>query len=204
MTASVPSPHRRLLVPGSCRRENISHGMIDQVEGTHLDRFRVGGLSVNPDFIDYEPAEQAIAATGADIRWGGEEAYYCRRTPDGNGDYICCPEKQRFPKEHEFYAVVLHELAHWSEGRLDWKGSYAEGELRAEIAAAFALTALGVADNLAKSVSRAYCGVGNQQLRDSCQQPWRHVMWLPRCQSHQGIHQRNPLGRRHGRCDDDR
>lgn len=129
---------------------------IDQVEGAHLDRFRVGDLSVNPDFIDYEPAEQAIAATGADIRLGGEEACYCRRTPDGNGDYICCPDKQRFPKEHEFYAALLHELAHWSEGRLDWKGSYAEGELRAEIAAAFALATLGVPQSDDLSNTEAY------------------------------------------------
>ena len=46
---------------------------IDQVEGAHLDRYRVGELSVNPAFIDYEPAEKAIAATGADIRTPAEE-----------------------------------------------------------------------------------------------------------------------------------
>jgi antirestriction protein ArdC len=124
---------------------------IDQVEGAHLDRFRVGELSVNPDFIDYEPAEKAIAAIGADIRLGGEKAYYSR-----NGDFICCPHKHRFPKEHEFYAALLHELAHWSEGRLDWNGSYAEGELRAEIAAAFALAELGVPQSDDLSNTQAY------------------------------------------------
>lgn len=129
---------------------------IDQVEATHLDRYRVGEFSVNNDFIDFQPAEEAISAIGADIRLGGEQCYYRRPTPDGEGDYICCPEKQRFPQEKEFYAALLHELGHWSEGRLDWKGSYAEGELRAEMAAAFALTALGVPQSDDLSNTTAY------------------------------------------------
>ena len=83
---------------------------VDQVEGAHLDRFGVGELEVNPDFSDFEPAEEAITATGADIRLGGGQASYHRL-----GDYICCPEKQRFPQEKEYYAALLHELAHWSE-----------------------------------------------------------------------------------------
>ena len=33
---------------------------------------------------------------------------------------------------------------HWSEHRLDWEGNYAEGELRAEIGACYALAELGV------------------------------------------------------------
>lgn len=124
---------------------------IDQVERAHLDRYRVGELSVNPDFCDFEPAEKAIEAIGADIRLGGEQAFYRR-----SGDFICCPHKQRFPKEKEFYAALLHELVHWSEVRLDWKGSYAEGELRAEIASAFALAELGVPQSDDLSNSQAY------------------------------------------------
>jgi antirestriction protein ArdC len=106
---------------------------------------------ISPEFIDFDPAEQAISATGADIRLGGERAYYHR-----GGDYICCPEKQRFPKEKEYYAALLHELGHWSEIRLDWKGSYAEGELRAEMAACFALAELGVPQSDDLSNSTAY------------------------------------------------
>lgn len=128
---------------------------IDQVEAPHLDRFRVGELSVNDDFIDFEPAENAIAATEADIRLGGERAFYRKPTADGGGDFICCPEKQRFSEEKEYYAALLHELGHWSEVRLDWKGSYPEGELRAEMAAAFALAELGVpqSDDLSNATS---------------------------------------------------
>lgn len=129
---------------------------IDQVDAPHLDRYRVGEFSVNPDFCDFEPAEEAIAATGADIRLGGERAFYRRPVPNGDGDFICCPHKQRFPKEHEFYAALLHELAHWSEGRLNWEGSYPEGELRAEMAAAFALAELGVPQSQDLSNTQAY------------------------------------------------
>jgi antirestriction protein ArdC len=122
----------------------------------HLDQFRVGEFEVNPDFIDFEPAEEAIAATEADIRLGGEQASYRRPESDGDGDYICCPHKHRFPEEKEYYAAILHELSHWSQVRLDWNGSYAEGELRAEMTACFALSELGVPQSDDLSNSTAY------------------------------------------------
>jgi antirestriction protein ArdC len=70
-----------------------------------------------PAFADYGPAEEAIAATNADIRFQGESAYYMTPTSDG-GDYICCPEKGRFRQANDYYATLLHELGHWSETRL--------------------------------------------------------------------------------------
>ena len=61
-----------------------------------------------------------------------------------------CRRKSKFQNEAEFYSVSFHELGHWSECRTDWHGDYAEGELRAEIAASFMLAELGVpqSDNL--------------------------------------------------------
>ena len=111
---------------------------VDQVEGDHLDHLRARDDGpVNLDFVDFEPAERAIVATEADIRYTGDRAYYHR-----GGDYIQVPPKNKFPKENEFYSTCLHELAHWSEKRTEWKGDYAEGELRAEIAAAYMLSEL--------------------------------------------------------------
>ena len=52
--------------------------------------------------------------------------------------------KERFSSEKEFYSTALHELAHWSEKRCEWNGNYAEGELRAEIAAAFMCSELQI------------------------------------------------------------
>lgn len=139
---------------------------IDQVEAPHLDRYRVNDFSVNDNFIDFAPAEEAIQATGADIRIGGERAYYRRPAPGCDGDFICCPEKQRFPEEKEFYAALLHELSHWSETRLDWKGSYAEGELRAEMAACFALAELGVPQSDDLTNTEAYLANWLQSMQN--------------------------------------
>lgn len=90
---------------------------------------------------DYEPAEKLIAATGADIRHGGNRAFYSL-----GGDFICLPPKSSFIGGG-YYATALHELGHWSEKRVGWdreKEGYAMGELIAELASCFLATELGV------------------------------------------------------------
>lgn len=56
----------------------------DQVEGDRAGEFQVheeaGQPHAEPDFA---PAEELIAATGADIRFGGDRAYYRRPRPAG-------------------------------------------------------------------------------------------------------------------------
>lgn len=116
---------------------------VDQVEGEAADRLRAEARD-REDFIDFAPAERAIAATGADIRHGGDRAYYRRLVTGADGDYVQMPDKARFAEEKDYYQTVLHELGHWTEHRLGWTGSYAEGELRAEMAACFAATDLGL------------------------------------------------------------
>jgi antirestriction protein ArdC len=138
----------------------------DQVEGEAATQFQVDDNPSSSAFIDYEPAERAIAAVGADIRFGGDRAFYRWPTPDGAGDFIQLPHKHQFPKVTEFYATALHELGHWSESRLGWTGTYAEGELRAEMAAAYALAELGVpqSDDLANTQS--YLSSWLNKMRD--------------------------------------
>jgi antirestriction protein ArdC len=131
---------------------------IDQIEGTHLNHLRVGDVPATSTFLDFEPAERAITATGADIRFGGDRAFYRRPTPDGDGDFIQCPYKHQFTEQKEYYATLLHELTHWSEVRLGWQGSYAEGELRAEIGACYALAELGVPQSDDLTNHNAYLG----------------------------------------------
>lgn len=117
----------------------------DQVEGAAAARFQADDLPASSDFIDYDPAERAVAAANADIRFGGDRAFYRRPATGGDGDFIQMPHKHQFESEKEYYSTLLHELAgHWTEQRLGWTGSYAEGELRAEMASAFALAELGV------------------------------------------------------------
>lgn len=116
----------------------------DQVEGEVMDKFRVQPPSENST-IDFEPAETVIAATGADIRHqaGSEAAYY--RPPL---DHIVLPLKSQFENGPGglagYYDTAFHELGHWSEHRLKWTGSYALGELRAEMAACFLSAEIGV------------------------------------------------------------
>jgi antirestriction protein ArdC len=130
---------------------------LDQVEGSALDHLRVTDtIVVKNDFIDFEPAEEAIAATGADIRYGGHRAFYRRPVIGCDSDFVQMPAKESFSPPKEYYATVLHELMHWSEYRLDWKGSYAEGELRAEIAACYVSAELGVPQSDDLSNHHAY------------------------------------------------
>ncbi len=102
-----------------------------------VDDPEAGGIE--PDFA---PAEELIAATQADIRHGGERAYY---SPVGN--YIQMPFRERFGSLGAYYETALHELAHWSEPRqhLDRQElGYAMCELIAEIASCFVSTEIGI------------------------------------------------------------
>jgi antirestriction protein ArdC len=126
----------------------------EQVTGpgieAYLARPRPGG-----GFVDYQPAEDVIAATGADIRHGGNKAVY--RIEE---DHIQLPPKKAFSQAHEYYGTVLHELTHWTGhqsrlarlAKLARFGSeaYAVEELVAEMGAAFLCAELGIpqADDL--------------------------------------------------------
>ena len=126
----------------------------DQVEGRVAEKFQVHDEPANGNILpDFAPAEELIAATQADIRHGGDRAFYRRPLPEGSwpnhtdGDYICLPPKHRFNPVNAYYETALHELGHWSEVRTGWKHSqegYAMGELAAEIAASYLSTELGV------------------------------------------------------------
>lgn len=119
----------------------------DQVEGAEAFRVKADERQPVPDF---EPAEELIAATGADIRHEGDQAFYRLPTPyddwpwHKDGDFIVLPSKHRFDPLGAYYETAFHELAHWSEVRFGWTGSYAMNELVAEMAASFLSTELGV------------------------------------------------------------
>jgi antirestriction protein ArdC len=117
---------------------------IDQVEGEHLDHLRVGHTITNANPIEtYEEADAVIASTGADIRYGGNRAFYNRRV-----DFIQVPLREQFGAG-EYYETVFHELTHWTEApsRLNWNRKdegYAMGELIAEMGSCFLATELGI------------------------------------------------------------
>lgn len=94
-------------------------------------------------------AEAFFRATGADIRYGGDEAYY-----SPIGDYVQAPASSAFAEIEDFYATVAHECVHWTRhasrlnrdfGRKRWGDEgYAREELVAELGAAFLCADLGL------------------------------------------------------------
>ncbi len=93
-------------------------------------------------------AEALIRATGADIRIGGNRAFYVP-----SADYIQVPPPSAFFEPINFHRTVCHELGHWSGAahRLnrDLSGgfgssSYAREELVAEMTGAFVCAALSI------------------------------------------------------------
>jgi len=132
---------------------------VDQVEGGHLDHLRAGREETDTtgQVIDYEPAEEAIEATGITVRHGGGRAFY-----SPSEDFVQVPPKASFTEPDEFYETVFHELVHATEHptRLDWsrkekENTYALGELVAEIGACYLARELGVpaSDNLTNHVA---------------------------------------------------
>lgn len=93
-------------------------------------------------------AEALIAATGADVRIGGAEAFYSPA-----GDFLMVPPQPAFHHQIDYYRTALHELGHWTghPSRLDrdqtgrfGSAPYAREELVAELASAFLCAALGI------------------------------------------------------------
>jgi antirestriction protein ArdC len=93
-------------------------------------------------------AEALIRATGADLRIGGNRAFYL---PDA--DYIQVPPPAAFFEPINFHRTVFHECGHWSGhvSRLnrDLSGgfgssAYAREELVAEMTGAFVCAALSI------------------------------------------------------------
>ena len=122
-----------------------------QVTGSAAEQYQEVKIVRNA-LPDYEPAEALIQATGAEIRFGGDRAYYHLPTPANtfpnhkDGDFIQVPHKSSFINGG-YYSTILHEMSHWAEVRLGWdrdKNGYAMGELIAEIASCYLAGELGV------------------------------------------------------------
>ncbi len=97
-------------------------------------------------------AEDFIAGIGAQVRYGGDSAYYAPAT-----DLIVLPARERFDSPGSFYSTALHEHAHWTGapqrlartvGRRFGDQAYAAEELVAELTAAFLTSDLGIPGTL--------------------------------------------------------
>ena len=90
--------------------------------------------------------EELIRATGADIRIGGDKAYY-----DVAGDFIRVPPPQAFFEPINWHRTALHELGHYAGIRLgrDLSGAfgtkkYANEEIICELSTSFVCATLGI------------------------------------------------------------
>lgn len=104
--------------------------------------------------IDHAEAPQSVAldfalAAGAEVKHGGNQAYY----RGGKSDYIKMPVIDQFKDEDAYAATLLHELTHWTKhkSRLDRPNHvtsgdtiYAKEELIAELGSVFLANSLGI------------------------------------------------------------
>jgi antirestriction protein ArdC len=134
----------------------------DQVVGA--ERFQVtdepSDTIVEPDFA---PAEELIAATGADIRHRGERAFY-----SASGDFIQLPHKERFSNLGSYYETAIHELSHWSEPRQNLDRQllgYATCELVAEMSSCFVASEIGIPHGEALENHASYLKSWLDQMR---------------------------------------
>jgi antirestriction protein ArdC len=115
---------------------------LDELEAGALDALKNRHSGPMPSaFERIEAADAMVTATGADVRHGGNRAFY---TPAL--DRIQMPEPGQFVSMPTYYGTLFHELGHWTghESRLKritpakfGSPDYAFEELVAELCAAF-------------------------------------------------------------------
>lgn len=121
---------------------------VEQIERLPAHFYARAESTRNPD-ERIADAEAFFAATRADIRHGGDCAYYSPQL-----DFIQMPDFTAFRDAQSYYATLAHEATHWTkhQNRLDrdfgrqrfGDDGYAREELVAELGAAFLCADLGL------------------------------------------------------------
>ncbi|MCC6206443.1 MAG: DUF1738 domain-containing protein [Hyphomicrobiales bacterium] len=142
---------------------------VEQVEGLPAHYYAAAAETKNPD-ERLAHAESFFAAIRADIRHGGNSAFYVPAL-----DYIQMPPFEAFRDAQSYYATLGHECCHWTKAksRLDRDfgkkkfadEGYAREELVAELGAAFLCADLGLKLE-DRDDHAAYIGHWLQVLRD--------------------------------------
>ncbi len=105
-------------------------------------------IAPSPSFNPVANAEAYFSAVGADVRHGGDRAFYCP-----SQDFILLPNPEGFVDAASYYSTLGHEHIHWTgtEKRCDRQfgkrfgdQAYAYEELVAELGSAFLCAALGL------------------------------------------------------------
>ena len=106
-------------------------------------------IVTRPEIEIHAEAERILAATGADVRFGGDKAFYSPTL-----DFVAMPHRQQFDSKEDYYSTLWHETGgHWTghPSRLDrdLKGrfgseAYAVEEILAQAASAFLCVHIGI------------------------------------------------------------
>ena len=121
----------------------------------------------NPEGLIAPQAEALIAATNADFRIGGDQAFY-----SPTHDFVQVPRPEAYFEPINWHRTALHELGHWTghSSRLarDQSGGmgaalYAREELVAEMTSAFVCASLGIVPTVRPA---DYIGAWLQVLRE--------------------------------------
>lgn len=121
---------------------------VEQIDGLPDHYYAAAQDGHNPD-ERIAHAEDFFRQTRAEIRHGGDSAYYTL-----TDDRIQMPLFESFRNAESYYATLAHEMVHWTrhESRLDrdfgrkrfGDAGYAREELVAELGAAFLCADLGI------------------------------------------------------------
>jgi antirestriction protein ArdC len=123
---------------------------VGQIDGIEVELSAAPAPAPLPERL--QDAQSFVTATGADIRYGFDGAWYAP-----GPDFIAMPAVEAFVDPESVFATVLHELGHWTGSRhrldRDFSGrfgsrSYAAEELVAEFASAFLCAELCVEGEL--------------------------------------------------------
>lgn len=128
------------------------------------------------DNARYKNTENFIQCVGADIRYGGASAFYCREPHD----YIQVPKLEYFKDSDNYYSTLLHELTHWSgasfrcdrkKGARKGDKDYAFEELIAELGSVFLCSHLGI--NIENNQHPEYLQSWISSLKENPQTLWK-------------------------------
>ncbi len=121
----------------------------EQCDGLPAQYYTKAEAPALPLAARIEAADRFFAATRADIRHGGTQAYYAI-----GADYVQMPPFESFRDAESYAATLAHEVTHWTRhptrlerdfGRKAWGDEgYAREELVAELGAAFLCADLGI------------------------------------------------------------
>ncbi len=121
---------------------------VEQIDGLPAQYAAPAAPKVDP-VTRIAEADAFFTALHADIRHGGDRAYYAQHS-----DHVQMPAFEAFRDAESYYATLAHEMTHWTKhssrldrefGRKRWGDeAYAAEELVAELGSAFLSADLGL------------------------------------------------------------